>query len=307
MIDFRDIPVSVCIPARNAADTIEMSIRSILNQTHENIKIYVCDNASSDGTEKVIQKIKDSRLHYRYFNEYLDVNYNFVRALECAQDEIICLYHSDDWYYPDIIELQLKYILSDAVSAVFGKMKMRDKNNITEIDAERNKCISYAAYDYIKYMNAALVSGTIFQCPTFMTKKSVIESGVGFNRKMLISDMSFWLEMVKQGIVIDLDAVVMNYRKSDRQLSRKIFEKKRMVVSPQFILLDDELTKLKQKCEWKKISRKAYLRYLYRRYFEVKEICHNTDSSKDLFFYAGIKMFNKLDINEREYLNALYS
>ena len=48
--------VSVGIPTYNRVDWLKGAIDSVLNQNYSNIDIVVCDNASTDGTEKFMQE-----------------------------------------------------------------------------------------------------------------------------------------------------------------------------------------------------------------------------------------------------------
>ena len=48
--------VSVIVPTKNSAETIEVCLRSIKNQTYPNIEIIVVDNYSEDGTVEIARK-----------------------------------------------------------------------------------------------------------------------------------------------------------------------------------------------------------------------------------------------------------
>ncbi len=54
--------VSILICTYNAAETIEKTLRSCLDQTYEMIEILIHDDQSSDDTLKVIESVKDSRV-----------------------------------------------------------------------------------------------------------------------------------------------------------------------------------------------------------------------------------------------------
>ena len=51
--------VSVIIPTRNSEGTIEICLKSIKNQTHQNIEIVVVDNNSQDRTKEIAGKYAD--------------------------------------------------------------------------------------------------------------------------------------------------------------------------------------------------------------------------------------------------------
>ncbi|HAL05212.1 MAG TPA: glycosyltransferase family 2 protein, partial [Verrucomicrobiales bacterium] len=54
--------LSVVLPARNAAATIERATRSILGSTHRELELIIIDDGSTDGTAEVIRQIDDPRL-----------------------------------------------------------------------------------------------------------------------------------------------------------------------------------------------------------------------------------------------------
>ncbi|WP_050739533.1 glycosyltransferase family 2 protein [Acetobacterium bakii] len=246
--------VTVCIPTYNRANTIGNALKSILKQTYKNIEIIVVDNASTDNTKDVVESFNNKKIKYLYFEDHLEVNYNFVRALNCAESEIICLFHSDDYYYPNIIEEQLKYLLDSKVGAVFSKMSNEEILNEKFLDQEfeitepvlnnQDKELeeeSLITYNYKEFLEYSLLYGIPVACPTFMTKKSVINQ-VGLNnaKEALISDLSLWLPIAREYEIVDIQKVLMIYGVSKNQLSYKIHHR-RCFVSPQFIVLDNEL------------------------------------------------------------------
>ena len=51
--------VSVVITSYNFLKFIENSLASVVNQTYPNLEIIVCDDGSTDGTQKIIQTLAD--------------------------------------------------------------------------------------------------------------------------------------------------------------------------------------------------------------------------------------------------------
>lgn len=273
--------ITVCIPSYNRANTISNSINSILKQTYKNIEILIVDNASTDNTREVVESFDDSRIKYLYFQDLLDVNYNFMRAISCASTEIVCLFHSDDYYFSNIIEEQLKYLLDSNVGAVFSKMIPRkiDRNGMIDIsDLDRTtENYEIIQYNHKEFFEKSLKRGIPVSCPTLMTKKSVIrEVGLLDKKEGLISDISLWLPIARKYNIIDLQTQLMFYGISNDQLSHKIHHK-RTFQSPQFIVLDNEISKFSGL-----VSKESIRRYKYRK---IRDYLH---ISKNSFFSGKI-------------------
>ncbi len=56
--------VSVIIPTYNRAHLIGRAIESVLSQTYDCFEIVIVDDASVDGTERVIRNYTDKRIRY---------------------------------------------------------------------------------------------------------------------------------------------------------------------------------------------------------------------------------------------------
>jgi glycosyltransferase involved in cell wall biosynthesis len=54
--------LSVLVPARNAADTIESALRSTLRALPDDAEVLVLDDASSDRTPELVRGIGDRRV-----------------------------------------------------------------------------------------------------------------------------------------------------------------------------------------------------------------------------------------------------
>lgn len=54
--------VSIVVPTHNRTDMVQRAISSLLNQTYQNIEIFVCDNSSSDNTQEVLKSYEDKRI-----------------------------------------------------------------------------------------------------------------------------------------------------------------------------------------------------------------------------------------------------
>lgn len=58
----RSRKLAVCMPAYNAAHSIDRSIQSILGQTYEDFAFIITDNCSTDDTFAIINSYTDPRI-----------------------------------------------------------------------------------------------------------------------------------------------------------------------------------------------------------------------------------------------------
>lgn len=101
---------SVIIPTYNRADRLRIALDSLVTQTYTDFEVIVCDDGSTDSTGEVVEKYKD-RLALSYIRED---NWGGParprnNGIKAAQGEWICFLDSDDWWYPNKLEVVYKY------------------------------------------------------------------------------------------------------------------------------------------------------------------------------------------------------
>lgn len=105
--------VSVIMPAWNAERTVTKAVNSILNQTWRNLELLIVDDASTDGTWKVLQELvqRDDRIKLlrNKVNAGPYVSKNI--ALTVAKGMWITGHDADDWAHPQRLEQHLKMAL----------------------------------------------------------------------------------------------------------------------------------------------------------------------------------------------------
>lgn len=115
----QDPLVSVIMAAYNHEKYISDAINSVLNQTYENIEIIVEDDCSTDSTAEKIKKIKDKRLKKIYSKKNKGAVATMNHLVSLCNGDYIAILGSDDVWYPNKIEVQLKQFKDDNIGAVF--------------------------------------------------------------------------------------------------------------------------------------------------------------------------------------------
>ena len=120
--------ISVIIPTYNREKLIGRSIKSVLNQTYSNLEIIIIDDCSSDNTNSEIYKLKDNRI--RYIKLRINKGANFCRNLGIKKStgEYISFLDSDDIYYFNKLEKQIKNIKKNKSNFDFCKSSIYINN-----------------------------------------------------------------------------------------------------------------------------------------------------------------------------------
>jgi glycosyltransferase involved in cell wall biosynthesis len=99
--------LSVLIPARNAAGTIESALRSTLRALPDDAEVLVLDDASSDGTAELVRGIGDRRVVLTVAPENLGVARGLALLLDQAGGEVVARMDADDVCLPGRFRAQL--------------------------------------------------------------------------------------------------------------------------------------------------------------------------------------------------------
>ncbi|MGC9796385.1 glycosyltransferase family 2 protein [Fervidobacterium riparium] len=114
--------VSVIIPAYNLEKYIERSLKSVLEQTYENIEIIVVNDGSKDKTAQVAEKIlKNAGKPYKIINqENQGVSIARNVGLSVAQGKYIKFLDGDDTLFPWTIEELVRVMEENNCEMIFG-------------------------------------------------------------------------------------------------------------------------------------------------------------------------------------------
>lgn len=95
--------VSVITAVYNGEKHLEKTIKSVINQTYNNIEYIVIDGNSSDNTVEIIKKYEDSIDFWISEPDY-GIYDAFNKGLSFATGEYIGFINSDDWYEIDGVQ-----------------------------------------------------------------------------------------------------------------------------------------------------------------------------------------------------------
>ena len=104
--------ISVAMATYNGEKYLEEQLDSILSQTLKPVEIIVCDDQSTDGTVKILERYHLNGLIKYYINEHrLGFIGNFKKAVSlCSPANYIALSDQDDIWLPSKLKLAYEYL-----------------------------------------------------------------------------------------------------------------------------------------------------------------------------------------------------
>ena len=128
--------VSVIMPAWNAEKTVEKAARSILNQTWRNLELLIVDDASTDGTWAVLQRLAAGDGRVKIARNRVNVGPYVSKnlALTRAKGAWITGHDADDWANPQRLEQHLAAAQARNLSASLTYMiRIRPSGNLSHL------------------------------------------------------------------------------------------------------------------------------------------------------------------------------
>ena len=206
--------VSVIIPAYNHEKYIKQCIESVLNQTYKNLEILVEDDCSTDNTKEEIAKIKDKRLKKIYAKKNKGVVNTINELSNMATGKYIAVLGSDDVWYPEKIEEQIKAFKENPkLGAVFTEVDFIDENNKKYTDSAEN-IFDYKNMTSAERMRCFYERGNHLCHPSSMIKRSVFEDiGEYNNGYRQLHDYDYWTRLLQKYDIHIINKKLMAYRR----------------------------------------------------------------------------------------------
>ena len=124
--------ISIVIPTYNHAKYLDRALKSVIEQTYKDWEIIVVDNFSSDNTEEVVLKYKDSNI------KYIKVKNNGIIAksrnmgISNAKGDWIAFLDSDDWWEKNKLDACINCLIKNMnTDLIYHDLKLVNKNNRT--------------------------------------------------------------------------------------------------------------------------------------------------------------------------------
>ncbi len=186
-----DTSFSVIIPTYNRAETLRRALKSLTAQTYKSFEVIVCDDGSTDHTEEVSNSFKgDLDIRYLWEENWGGPARPRNRGIKAAHGEWVCFLDSDDWWYPDKLEVTQKYL--EKADVLYHDMDMYSSKGKRFVNRHKRRHLHKPVFEDL------LVNANTLPNSGVTARRSIIEQAGGLAEdKLLVAyeDYDLWIRI----------------------------------------------------------------------------------------------------------------
>lgn len=197
--------VSIIMPTYNRASIIKRAINSVLNQSFSNYELIICDDGSTDGTEKLLKKD-----YARYFESgkfiYLRQEHGGVSkarntSLKRSSGDFIAYLDTDNYWESEFLERMV------------GLFQDNPEYNLAYSSLQVHNLVENRHYILSNdYNRDNILKGNILDLNSFMHSREVYEELGGFDESLVrLVDWDLVLRYTKDNDPFFLDEILVQY------------------------------------------------------------------------------------------------
>lgn len=234
------VKVSAIVPVYNSEDTVEATVKSIINQTITDIEVLLVNDGSTDNTLQVCKKMEAVDNRIKIINkENGGVSSARNTGLKIARGDYIGFVDADDWIEPNMFESMYSDMLSK--NADIAMSNFYNGKNKVHLDIERsvlhnNDIFNLIVKNIISPVedSTSVIMGNVWRC---LFTKDIIKDIYFIEELPYMEDQLFVLEaLLNANIVIinqsyfyhynvNYSSAMRNYKDNFYSLGKLYFEK----------------------------------------------------------------------------------
>jgi FkbM family methyltransferase len=209
--------VSIIMPAYNAEPFIGEAINSVLAQTYKDWELIIVNDGSQDNTQQIIESYKDPRI-ICIIQENAGRAVARNTALKRVRGEYITFLDADDFYMPENLELQVRFLREheEAGAVVGGVIRV----------AENGRIIKFKVYPDGQIISTqSFLTGNPVHIQSTIFRRQWVNSSVLFNPAARAGeDWEFNIQIALAGCTFVRQSVVVCSYRCTEQAKRKTTE-----------------------------------------------------------------------------------
>jgi glycosyltransferase involved in cell wall biosynthesis len=215
-------PVTVLIPAYNAASTIERALASVWRQNYPEMEVIVVDDCSSDDTGTRVQKLGFANLRLIRLEKNRGVSGALNVGIQQARTEFIAFLDSDDEWLDAKLIKQLPIIEArpEMTFIACGGEAVGPAGHVLHTFG-----LDLPPYSPREFWRPLLVKAYFSRATVVARRSALIQAG-GFDEALRVSeDQDMWIKLAANGETGLVKEVLVRYYHSPGSLSGSYWER----------------------------------------------------------------------------------
>ena len=224
MSDFSRQPlISVGMPVRNNAGTVELAVRSLLAQTYGEFELFLIDDGSTDETLDILYGIDDSRVRVFFDGGSLGLPTRLNQAIAASSGELFARMDGDDIAFPNRFARQVEMLQSDATIDLLGAWVVVFQDDFAAIGMRRPGAGHSA-------ITARPASGFGMVHPTFMGRMTFFRRWHYRASAISMEDQDLLLRAHRESRFANVPEPLLGYREPRLRLGKILRARRHMAV-----------------------------------------------------------------------------
>jgi glycosyltransferase involved in cell wall biosynthesis len=218
--------VSICVPTRNRAAALAVSLADIRRQTYSSLDILISDNASEDGTEALCRGLmsEDHRIRYVRHPRNIGLHGNHNFCIDEARGPYLCIVHDHDRRDPGIVGEYVMFLEEHpGVGVVCADWDLIDDADRTIGVRKHRVAAVTAGLDYISQTirsgrTSIGIPGAMIRTSALGGARFVTDAPIGFG------DFPLWFRLAERADVGHIGRRLWSWRQNSESHSARTIE-----------------------------------------------------------------------------------
>ena len=201
--------VTVVLPVHNGERYLPKALRSLLQDDFAGMAVVVVDDASTDGTARILEANADPRVTVVRNESRRGVAAALNRGLSFCTSEFVARFDADDEWLPGRLEAQVSVLRTDPrLAVVGGQVQVIDPDGAVLVADQARYPLSP---DVVRWR---LLFENVLAHPAVTMRRSALDAVGGYREdRPGAEDYDLWLRMWPHYELRNVDAIVLRYRR----------------------------------------------------------------------------------------------
>ena len=205
------------MPVYNGSKYLDDAIKSILNQTFQNLEFVIIDDGSTDDSLNIIKSYNDNRIRLIENKETQGQSKTLNKGINLARGTYIARVDQDDISRSDRLEKQLEFMEKNSDIDVCGSWVelMGKQSDVLNLETRSEE------------IKISLLTNQNLAHPAVMIRKStLVKHNLYYDPKFIIAnDYDLWVRMFEYCSFANIPEPLVKHRVHHDQFSKKFGEK----------------------------------------------------------------------------------